>query len=147
VSPRKKKAVSAAASPQSDVATLRPGEVAERLGNTFDPGGSLDYYLGTWVTEHWAAIDAAKALLEAPLTADISREFDRVTTEHAFDRLTPGEWCDLLEAQVSALRELEGAAEDIEAPDTQARDRLVKVAAISIACADVLEKAIKSRAA
>jgi len=121
---------------------LRPGEVAERLSTTFAPGWMNH---DGWEQQHLAAIDDARALLDAPLTRDITREFDRVTAEYRLSKLTPGEWCDLIEHQVTELRDLEGAAEDIEAPDTQARDRLVKIAALSIACADILATAIDGR--
>lgn len=115
--------------------TLRPAEVAERLSTTFAPG-----WVDEWEQKHHAAIDDATALLTAPLTADITREYDRATLEHRIDKLTPGEWCDLLEHQVTELRALEGADEDVSTPDLQARNRLVNIAGVAIACAEFLDR-------
>lgn len=116
---------------------LRPAEVAERLTTTFAPGW-MD--ADAWEQKHLAAIDDATALLTAPLTADITREYDRAILEHRVDKLTAGEWCDLLEHQVTELRALEGADEDVSAPDLQARNRLVNIAGLAIACAEFLDR-------
>lgn len=79
--------------------------------------------------------------IAARLAALVAIERQRQQTEHRFDQLTAGEWCDLLEHQLNALRDLEGASPDeVDAPDIQARDRLVKVVAIAGLCGEFLER-------
>lgn len=123
---------------------LQPDEVAVRLSETFDPGGSIDYEAEPWAHRHAAAIDDARALLEAPLTLDVAREAKRFRDDTPVDRITPGEWCDLIEADLSVIRELEGAV-DIDNPDDQARERLVRIAATALTCAQVLDAAKAKR--
>lgn len=118
---------------------LTPAEVGERLSETFDPGGTINYAAEDWASRHAVAIDMARGLLEAPLNVDISAAVLRAMEDHPVD-LTPGEWCDLIDHQATELRELEGAGEDIESPDDQARDRLVKIAALAITFAEYLDR-------
>lgn len=75
-----------------------PQEIGERLSETFDPGGNIDYDIDTWATDHATSIDEARAILEAPLNRDISVAVEEaLRTQPA--TLTPGEWCDLLAHQ------------------------------------------------
>jgi len=114
-----------------------PQEVAQRLEDTFSPSSDLPKRFLSWARDHDAAIKAARALLESPLTVAIAAACDDAQRERVTE-LTVGEWCDLLEHQVNELRELEGSA-DIPDADVQARARLVKLAGLSIAFADTLD--------
>lgn len=122
-----------------DDRVLTPAEVGERLSETFDPAGSIDYTAADWASRHAVAIDMARGLLESPLNGDISAAVLRAMEDHPVE-LTPGEWCDLIDQQAAQLRELEGAGEDIESPDDQARARLVKIAALAITFAEYLDR-------
>lgn len=123
--PRKKSAPVAA----TPAAPLRPSAVVELLRTS----------LVNMPNAYGPAVDAAFGLLEAPLTVDVERAYDAVQYEHHLPQLTPGEWCDLIQHQVDELRELEGAASDIDAPDSQARERFIKVIAICVSCVEVLD--------
>lgn len=115
-----------------------PHEVGQRLSETFDPGGAIDWDIDTWAHSHAAAIDEARALLDAPLaTAIAAATADALNAKP--DTLTPGEWCDLLQHQVDELRELEGNA-DVDQPDRQAHHRLVTIAGMATAYAEVLDR-------
>ena len=116
-----------------------PHEVGQRLSETFDPGGSIDYDIDAWATDHGAAIDEAIARLDAPLVNAIAAATADALSAKP-DTLTPGEWCDLLQHQVDELRALEGAGEDLDQPDRQAHHRLVKIAGLATAYAEVLDR-------
>lgn len=116
-------------------------EVAERLSNTFDPGGSIDIsrpHAG-WVHSHNLAIDSARAVLEASPVGTALEIADRWQAG-VVAPITPGEMSQELASQVEALRELENADEDIEAPDRQARDRLIKIAGAALAFAEQIDR-------
>lgn len=116
-----------------------PHEVGQRLSETFDPGGSINYDIDEWATDHGAAIDEAIARLDAPLVNAIAAAAADALNAKP-DTLTPGEWCDLLAHQVDELRELEGSGEDLDQPDRQAHHRLVTIAGMATAYAEVLDR-------
>jgi hypothetical protein len=122
--PRKKKALAL-------VPPLRPSAVDETLVKFIVNHPQTDSSI--------TALESVFCLLRAPLTVDVERAYDAVQYEHHLPQLTPGEWCDLIQHQVDELRELEGAASDIDAPDSQARERFIKVIALSVSCVEVLD--------
>jgi hypothetical protein len=122
--PRKKKA-------PTPVPPLRPSTVVETLVKFIQNHPQTDSSI--------TALESVFGLLRAPLTVDVERAYDAVQYEHHLPQLTPGEWCDLIQHQVDELRELEGASSDIDAPDSQARERFIKVIALCVSCVEVLD--------
>ncbi len=121
------------------MAQAKPYEIGLRLSDSFEAANDLPRRFLPWVRDHQTAIKAAREALESPLTSDVNTAFEDAQREGQTE-LTPREWCDLLESQVRQLRELEGADPDIAEPDAQARVRLVKLAGMAIAFADVLDQ-------
>jgi hypothetical protein len=119
-----------------------PKEIAERLSETFDPGGTINYDTDTWATDHATAIDDARALLEDPLTGDINAEALAILSTHpsAPDLKT---WTDLLAHQVEELRALDDDADqDFDEPARQVRDRLVKIAGMAVAFTELIDRRV-----
>jgi len=123
-----------------------PDAIGRRLEDTFGPAEGLPKRFLSWARDHDAAIKAARAILESPLTVAIATACDEAQRERLTE-LTCGEWCDLLAHQVEELRDLEGNGDDIPDPDAQARARLVKVAGMAIAFADKLDQHIAKQRA
>lgn len=117
-----------------------PQEIGERLSETFDPGGTLNYDAEPWATAHATAIDEVRAVLEAPLTQEISAAAADMLQLYGRVPAETLAVVDALALQVEELRSLERAMEDIDQPDRQARARLVKVAGIATAGAELLDR-------
>jgi hypothetical protein len=106
--------------------------VIGNLNETFDR-------LRAFSESHAGAIADVAEFFQERLATDITAAVDEALVEYPVFP-TPADLCDRLAHQVEEIRGLETAGEDLDQPDLQARTRLVKLAGLATAFAELIDR-------